>query len=214
VIAQANSVSAVHAADRARFAQKAGTDAVAVAVPRQFGVGEQDLVRYFHRVKSEIDVPLLLQDFNPGGPTVSSQFIVDLHKMHPHLRWIKLEEPMMAARVSAIIDATAGNVGVLEGWGGMYMLELLSAGICGVMPGLGPADLLARVFRSARRGEKQEAYEVFQGVLPQIVFSLQSMELYHHAEKRLLAARGIMAGCAVRDLRLTLHPLERNTSIF
>jgi 4-hydroxy-tetrahydrodipicolinate synthase len=150
----------------------------------------------------------LLQDFNPGGPTVSSQFIADLHNMHPHFRWLKLEEPMMAARVSAIIDATAGNVGVLEGWGGMYMLELLSAGICGVMPGLGPADLLARAFRSARRGAKQEAYEVFQGVLPQIVFSLQSMELYHHAEKRLLAARGIMDGCAVRDLRLTLHPLD------
>jgi 4-hydroxy-tetrahydrodipicolinate synthase len=208
VIAQANSVSPQHARDLARFAQSAGAGAVAVAVPRMFPVGEQDILRYFGHILSGIDVPLLLQDVNPSGPSVSVEFIVELHRMYPHFRWVKLEEPMMASRVAAILDATAGEVGVLEGWGGMYLLELVPAGICGVMPGLGQADLLARVFRLAKLGHKQEAYDVFQGVLPQIVFSLQNMELYHHAEKRLLAARGIIGESMVRDLRLSLNPLD------
>jgi len=204
VIAQANSVSAAHAVELARFAQDAGAAAVAIAVPRQFAVRDRDLLRYFDRILCAIDVPLLMQDFNPGGPTVSAEFLAQLHRVHPRFRWVKLEEPMMAVRVQSILDATGGEVGVLEGWGGMYMLELVAAGICGVMPGLGPADLLARTYRLAKGGRKQEAYDVFRGVLPQIVFSLQSMELYHHAEKRLLAARGIIGESVVRDLRMDL----------
>lgn len=208
LIAQANCVSAAQPAGLARFTQSAGAAAVAVAAPRQFAVAERDLLRYFDRVLLAIDVPLLVQDFNPGGPTVSSGFIAQLHRQHPHFRWIKVEEPMMAAHVASILEETSGEVGVLEGWGGMYLLELLPAGICGVMPGLGVADLLAHVCRLAKAGNKQEAYGVLQGVLPQIVFSRQNMELYHHAEKRLLAARGIIGECAVRELAVDLYTLD------
>lgn len=204
VTGQANSVSAAQAADLARFAQLAGASAVAVAVPRQFAVSDRDLLRFFDRILSAIDVPLLIQDFNPGGPSVSIDFVVQLHRVHPHFRWVKLEEPMLAARVHSIVQATGGEVGVLEGWGGMYLLELVKAGICGVMPGLGPADLLARIYRLAKSEHQQEAYDIFQGVLPQIVFGLQNMELYHHAEKRLLAARGIIGESATRDLCMDL----------
>jgi dihydrodipicolinate synthase/N-acetylneuraminate lyase len=204
VIGQANSASALQAAEMARFAQKAGASAVAVAVPRMFAVAESDLLRYYDRILSAIDIPLVVQDVNPNGPSVSAGFVAELHRQHPHFRWIKLEEPMMAGRVTAIQEATSGGVGVLEGWGGMYLVELVPAGLCGSMPGLGLADLLTRIFRLMKNGRKQEAFDIFQGVLPQITFSLQSMELYHHAEKRLLAARGIVDCCTVRDLRLTL----------
>lgn len=208
VVAQANATSGTMAVDLARFAQDAGADVVGVAVPRQFAVNERDLLRHFDRILSAIDIPLLLQDFNPGGPTISLDFITSQKRRHPHFRWVKLEEPLMAGRVSAILDATGGSVGVLEGWGGMYLLELVPAGICGVMPGLGVADLLARVYRFAKAGDIQQAYNVFGGILPQIVYSLQSMELYHHAEKRLLAERRVITSSIVRDIALTLHPLD------
>lgn len=208
VIAQANAGSALHAAELARFAEEAGADAVSVAAPRQFALTENDLLRYFDRVLSAIDVPLLLQDFNPGGPTVSTSFITTLHRQHPHFRWVKLEEPLMAARVASVLEATGGEVGVLEGWGGMYLVELVAAGICGVMPSLSLADLLARIFRLAKDGNPQAAYELFTGVLPQIVFSLQNMELYHHAEKRVLAARGILRQTFVREPSRGLDPVE------
>ena len=110
----------------------------------------------------------------------------------------------MAPKVVSILEATDGEVGVLEGWGGMYIVDLIPAGICGVMPGLAVTDLLALIFRLAANGDAVRAYEVFQGVLPQIVFSLQHMELFHHAEKRLLKARGILPGTVVRQLALEL----------
>ena len=110
----------------------------------------------------------------------------------------------MSPKVSAILEATQGEVGVLEGWGGMYMLDLIPAGICGVMPGLAVSDLLARVFELANQGDMGGAYNIHQAVLPQIVFSLQHLELYHHAEKRLLVARGILPEAVVRELSLGL----------
>ncbi|MFB3826383.1 MAG: dihydrodipicolinate synthase family protein [Bryobacteraceae bacterium] len=202
VLAQVNYASAGQAARTARIFQQAGVSAIAAAVPRQFAVPESDLLRYFGRILSAIDIPLLIQDFNPGGATVSAGFVAALHKAHPHFRWVKLEEAQMGPRVRAILDATAGEVGVLEGWGGMYMLDLIPEGICGVMPGLATADILARIYALARAGEAARAHEIFAAVLPQIVFSLQNLELFHHAEKRLLAARGLLPRPVVRDLRM------------
>lgn len=213
VFGQVNFISAIQAVDSAREAQNSGASAIAAAVPRMFAFSEPDLFRYFDRLLSAIDIPLLIQDFNPSGPTVTPSFIADLHRVHRHFRWIKLEEPMMSAKVAAILEATDGNIGVLEGWGGMYMLDLIPAGICGVMPGLGIADLLTLVFQRAKGGDDLGAFEIFQGVLPQIVFSLQHMELFHHAEKGLLQARGILPGCVVRELALTPDRyLERRIS--
>jgi 4-hydroxy-tetrahydrodipicolinate synthase len=77
------------------------------------------------------------------------------------------------------------------------------------MPGLAVSDLLARVYRLARAGRKQAAYDIFAAVLPQILFSLQNMELFHHAEKRLLVRRGLMREPVVRDLTMTLDDTDR-----
>jgi 4-hydroxy-tetrahydrodipicolinate synthase len=98
---------------------------------------------------------------------------------------------------------------VIDGWGGSYMLELIDAGICGVMPGLGVSDLLQIVWQHARAGRKDQAYEVFQAVLPQISYSLQSMEFFHHVEKSLLAARGVLPNTMVRDATMTVSEIDR-----
>jgi 4-hydroxy-tetrahydrodipicolinate synthase len=87
----------------------------------------------------------------------------------------------------------------------MYILELIPAGICGVMPGLAVADLLARIYDLCSCGEKAQAYAIFAEILPQIAYSLQHMELFHHAEKRLLEARGILETANVRDAGIELR---------
>jgi dihydrodipicolinate synthase/N-acetylneuraminate lyase len=209
VVAQVNHVSPAYVAQTARELEAAGAAAINVAVPRLFALPERDLIRYFDRVLEAITVPLVIQDFNPGAPTLSHDFVKSLHKQHPHFRYLKLEEPLMAARVQAILDETDGDVGVIDGWGGTYMLELIDAGICGVMPGLGVSDLLQLIWEHARSGDKDTAYNLFQGVLPQIAYSLQSLEFFHHAEKALLVARGVLADAVVRDATMTVNKTDR-----
>jgi 2-keto-3-deoxy-L-arabinonate dehydratase len=208
IIAQVNYPSTLQAARAVRQAQEHGASAVCCAVPRMFSIDETALVEHFDRILRAIDIPLIIQDFNPGGSSVSAHFVAELHRAHPHFRYIKLEEPLMAEKVEAILHETSGGVGVLEGWGGMFMLELIPCGICGVMSGLGISDILSRVFRLAKGGDSDHAYELFQGVLPQIVFCLQNVELYHHAEKLLLEARGVISGTVVRSPTRTLRDSE------
>ncbi len=209
VVAQINHVSTSFVAEAARDLEGAGAAAISVAVPRLFGLPERDLLRYFDRILQSITVPLIIQDFNPGGATVSLEFVKALHSQHEHFRYLKLEEPLMSGRVRSIIEETNGAVGVIDGWGGMYMLELIDAGICGVMPGLAVSDLLQLVWENARAGNQDAAYELFQGILPQIAYSLQSIEFFHHAEKALLVARGVLTEPEVRDATLTVDPIDR-----
>lgn len=206
VIGQANHVSAGGALELARRMEEAGADLISLAAPRVFGLSEADLLRYFRRVGAGIGVPLLVQDFNPGGPTVGASFARQLRDGCPNFRYLKLEDPMMGPRIREIIAATDGEIGVLEGWGGMYLLELLPAGICGVMPGTPLLRVLDRAFRLHRAGDWAGAYEAFSRVLPFIVFTLQHMELFLHVEKRLLKEMGVIRHACVRDATITVDP--------
>ncbi len=204
IVAQSNHASARMAAELAKRNEAAGADVIAFAVPRQFALGEEDVLRYCEAVARAVQIPVLLQDFNPGGPTVGAAFAARLHQSSGNFQYLKLEEPMMAPKVRAIREATGGAVGVLEGWGGMYLLELLPEGICGTMPGLAMCDLFVRVIQLAESDEQERAVTIFCSMLPQIVYSLQNMELFHHTEKRLLHARALLKSTVVREPKLSL----------
>ncbi|MFN0164828.1 MAG: dihydrodipicolinate synthase family protein [Bryobacteraceae bacterium] len=198
VFAQSNHGSARIAADLARRNVRAGAGQISVAIPRQFAVPREQLLRYLTTVLEAAEVPCLVQDFNPGGPTVDAEFVAELKRRCPNFLYLKLEEPLMSTKIRAIREATEDGVGILEGWGGMYMLELIPAGIYGLMPGLALAEPLDHVFHWRADGRNQEAFDLFQKILPQIVFCLQSMELFHYCEKRLLQAMGLMKNAVIR----------------
>lgn len=204
VIAQSNHPSSKLAAEIAKRNQDAGARVISFALPRMFSIGEDDLLRYATHVANSVTVPVLVQDFNPGGASVGANFARQLNMAAPNFRYLKLEEPLMGPKVQAIRQATAESVGVLEGWGGMYLLELMPAGICGTMPGLAMVDLFQSVVRNARAGDLSLAAPVFERMLPFIVYSLQNMELFHHCEKGLLMRRGLLRSTTVRDAGLSL----------
>ena len=90
----------------------------------------------------------------------------------------------------------------------MYLPELVPAGNRGVMPGLAIADLLVVAWNLFDAGDFNGGFDVFTELLPQIVYSLQNIEFFHHAEKRLLCARGILPAAIVRDATLQLSADE------
>ena len=203
VIAQANHGSSRVAADLARRYERMGADVISFAVPRQFTTSDRDLLRYCGRIADAVSLPILIQDFNPGGPTIGAEFIDTLHKQHANFRYVKLEEAMVVDKVVAIRERVGDAVAILEGWGGYYMLESIPAGIRGIMPGVPIADLLDRVYRARRQGEDDRAYDLFGSLLPFISFTLQNLELYLQIEKRLLVRRGLFTSDVCRSLSLS-----------
>src|SRR5437762_1957758 len=75
VVAQVNTPSLPRARELAVLAQRMGSNAINVAVPRMFAIGEANLFRYFDEILKIISVPMIIQDFNPGGPSISVDFI-------------------------------------------------------------------------------------------------------------------------------------------
>ena len=207
VIAQSNHPSLRSATEIARRNEGLGADLISFAIPRQFPLPEDDLLRYCELILRSVSVPVLIQDFIPGGSSVSAAFVARLEASCGNFGYLKLEEPLMGSKVSAIRAATGDRIGVFEGWGGMYLLELIPYGICGVMPGLAMCDLFVRIFNLASHDDMDSAIEIYRSMFPQIVYSMQNMELYHHMEKRLLRARGLLASSVVREptLRLDSH---------
>ena len=206
VIAQSNHFAGIHAATLASANEEIGADVISVAVPRMFDISEEDVYKFVADVAGMTSLPVLVQDFNPGGPTISPETAKRLHSDFPNFSYLKLEQPLMAPRVAEILEATDGGVQVLEGWGGMYLLEGIDAGICGAMPALGVADILQEVYDLAVGGNRDGAMDRFQTVLPYLAYSLQNMELLLQMEKRLLVRRGLIECDTVRQTTLTLDP--------
>ena len=204
VMAQSNHPSSRLAAELARRYEDMGADVISFAIPRQFALSDDDVLRYCESVSRAVSLPVLIQDFDPGGATVGADFAARLVQAADNFRYLKLEEPLMGAKVRAIRAATGGQVGVFEGWGGMYLLELIADGISGAVPGLAMCDLFTRVFSLATAGKLETAFETYRFMLPQIVYSLQNLELYHHCEKRLLRARGLLSSVTIREPQLRL----------
>jgi 4-hydroxy-tetrahydrodipicolinate synthase len=180
----------------------AGADFISLAVPRLFSLPESSLKDYLSVFFESVPkTPVLIQDFNPGGASLSVKAIKELSDLHPNFKYLKLEEPLFAPKLEEIIQTTKGKIGVLEGWGGLYMLELIPVGIVGVMPGLAVADILQKVFLLRKANQGPKAFDLFEKVMPQIFFSLQNMELFHFAEKELLLARGVLKNSLARKAK-------------
>ena len=202
IMAQSNHNSLKVAIDIAKANIDVGADVVALAVPRIFNLPEPSLRDYLSEFFRAIpNTPVLIQDFNPGGASISVDLITELSLEHENFKYLKLEEPLCAPKFEDIVKRNTGRINLLEGWGGLYMLELIPVGISGVMPGLAVSDILQKVFRLRQDNRNDEAFDLFEKVMPQIFFSLQNMELFHYAEKELLIARGVLENSNVRAPR-------------
>jgi 4-hydroxy-tetrahydrodipicolinate synthase len=198
IVGQSNHPSPALAAEIARRNEGLGAGIISFALPRQFSYSEEVLLRYAAQVANAVRVPVLVQDLNPGGPSVGLWFAQRLKEAAPNFCFVKLEEPSMGPKIRAIRAGVAG-VGVVAGWGGMYLLELASDGLAGVMPGTAMCDLFVILFQKMQAGDLAGAAAIHSAILPQILVSLQSLEMFHHCEKRLLAARGLLRCIQVRD---------------
>ena len=204
VMAQCNHGSAQGAAALARRNADMGAEVVSFALPRQFPLTDGDLFDYARVVCDAVTVPVLIQDWNPSGSSVGAEFCAELAAVCPNFLYIKLEEPRMGPKVRAIIEATGGRVDVFEGWGGLYMLELVPTGIVGIMPGLALTDRLVRAWRLAVAGEPAQALAAFEPLVPWLAFGLSDMEFFNALEKRLLVAFGLLQHATLRNPTVTI----------
>ena len=85
----------------------------------------------------------------------------------------------------------------------MYLLENIPAGVCGAMPGMGLADILQKAYEITKNGDNDAGMNLFEKVLPHIVFILQNLELFLYMDIDLLVRRNLLSLSTVRSATLT-----------
>jgi dihydrodipicolinate synthase/N-acetylneuraminate lyase len=210
VIAQCNAHSPRHAARLAVQAERMGAGAVNIALPRAFASSPKQLLDFAREVCDAVSVPVVVQDWYPGGEPVGLQFVVELREHCTNFRYLKREEPGIGPLIRAIRRECGNEVGVFSGWGGMYLPELQAAGACGVMPGLALADIFVRLWRLGDEHQWPQVGALFAQIAAYLQFSLQTFEQFHHAEKLLLVGRGILQSAFVRPVTVELNDDARH----
>jgi dihydrodipicolinate synthase/N-acetylneuraminate lyase len=205
VIAQCNAHAPRHAARLAAQAEKMGANAVNVALPRAFASSPKQLLAFARTVCDAVSVPVVVQDWFPGGEAVGLPFVVELRQHCTNFHYLKREEAGLGPLIRAIGREVGDEVGVFLGWGGMYVPELQPTGACGVMPGLALADVFVRMWRLGSEANWPAANALFAKMSPYIQFSLQTFEQFHHVEKRMLVARGLLSSAFVRPVTVDLN---------
>ena len=61
----------------------------------------------------------------------------------------------------------------VAGWGGLYVMELIPAGICGAIPALGIADVMTRVLQPSPAAKPRRLHTVREGSAPDRVLSAE-----------------------------------------
>lgn len=210
VVAQCNQQSTRLAARMAAEAERLGASAINMALPRAFPSSPRDLLNHARAVCDAVSIPVVIQDWAPGGGRVGLEFVAELTKNCPNFRYLKLEDSGIGPLIRRIRRETDDRVGVFLGWGGMYLCELHAAGAAGVMPGLSMADVFVRIWRLAEQEDRLAAHELFLQIATFIQYSLTTFELFHHAEKRLLQARGVLRNTTVRHVTIDVSDDARD----
>lgn len=187
-----------------RYAQL-GVDAISFPLPRATGCHENDLLDFARRVCDSVELPIMIQDWNPGGVTIDEKFCVGLRTHCENFSYVKLEEPFSLPKIRRIVGETGGHVQCLDGWGALRAMQALEAGVVGLMPGPSMADVLALMFDFYTEGNWEKAMAVYESCLAQMVTALQGhLEFFLIMEKYLAWRRGIIQSKEPRSPSLCL----------
>lgn len=206
VIVAASHFSTRIVVERCRRAAELGA-AMVMLMPPYHGTGlrgtEAQTFEQFARA-AEAGLPIMVQDAPLSGVELSVPFLVRLAQEIGGVAYFKVETPLAAAKLRALIRAGGEAIeGPFDGEEAITLMADLDAGATGTMPSALLPDLLKPIVDAHRDGRREEAAAAYARVLPLIN--------YENRQCGLRASKAAMkAGRVIRSdhVRAPLTPLE------
>jgi 4-hydroxy-tetrahydrodipicolinate synthase len=152
----------------------------------QYPVGE--LVRSYGRLADAARVPVAIQNA-PGlmGRGLGVDGIAALVRAHPNVTHLKGE--MSVVQLAQVLEACGDDLLVLNGQGGLEMVDSLRAGCAGFVLAPDIVDHAVRIWRSWQAGDADAAEAHYRRVLPAITFAMRGLEHLIVYGKRIFGRR-------------------------
>lgn len=184
--------------DLSKAAAQAGADGLMIAPPRMDNPTDDAILAFYGEVTSNVSLPIVVQDFPPiNNVIMSPDMLARLAETLPTARYLKLEDPPLMQKISAIRQRT-DKFNIFGGLGGMFMLEELNRGSSGTMTGFAFTEILLAIYEAYRAGHMADAERIFDRYLPLIRFENQH-KINLTIRKALLHRRGAIANPTPRD---------------
>jgi 2-keto-3-deoxy-L-arabinonate dehydratase len=185
-----------------KAAEAAKADWVILQPPMVGSFAASEYIRFFGRVADATNLPVAIQNAPAYmGRGLSAEDIRSLVAQHPNIQLVKGEGP--ATEIRQLIETTEGRLPVMNGRGGLELIENLRAGCVGMILAPELIDLTVKVYESFISGDETEAERIYRDVLPVIVFIMQSLESLICYGKRIYGAR---AGVTIHDRAPAMRP--------
>ena len=180
-----------------RDASAAGATGVMVAPPPMDNPTDEAVIALYEEIADAIARPIVVQDYPVvNNITMTPDMLAALAERIPYARYLKLEDPPLMQKISAI-RARTDRLAIFGGLGGMFFLEELKRGADGTMTGFAFTEILVAVFNAFSAGRVADAERLFDHYLPLIRFENQPV-INLTIRKELLYRRGAIA-----------HPMPR-----
>jgi len=176
----------------------AGAAGVMVAPPPLKAPADDEIIALYSQIAAAISAPIVVQDYPPvNGVIMRAPMLARLAETIPNARFLKLEDPPLMEKISAI-RALTNQFTIFGGLGGMFLLEELKRGASGTMTGFAFTEILVAVYQAWERGARAAAEAIFDCYLPLIRYENQPI-INLTIRKELLRRRGAIACAAPRE---------------
>jgi 4-hydroxy-tetrahydrodipicolinate synthase len=188
-------------------AQELGADGVFVA---PIGVqNDQAIFDYYAAVADALEIPVAIHDFPESFRTILSPALIAKMALEiDGVRYIKLEDYPVLAKMSRIQSMAPDAIGIFGGLGGMYFLEELQRGSRGIMTGFAFPEVLLAVYHAFRAGEPDRAAAIFDRYVPLIRYEFQP-KIGLAYRKYVYQRRGIIDSAFIRPPGMQIDDYTR-----
>jgi 4-hydroxy-tetrahydrodipicolinate synthase len=188
--------------EQVRAAEAAGADWVILQPPMVGSFGAAEYIRFFGRVAEATSLPVAIQNAPAYmGRGLSADDIRELVAQHPNICLVKGEGSVVEIR--HLIEATDGQLPVMNGRGGLELIDNFRAGCAGMILAPDTIDYALAAHARLSAGNEESAEAAYREMLATTVFIMQSLESLICYGKRLFGAR---AGIEIHDRAPALRP--------
>jgi 4-hydroxy-tetrahydrodipicolinate synthase len=195
VFASVGAESTKQAVLYAKEAAQAGCDAVMAVPPMTSAVPGNQLHAYFSAIADSMQRPVIVQDASGyvGQAIPLSVYKELMDQYGPEKILFKPEAAPIGPNLSALRDLLGGEAQILEGSGGIFLIDSFRRGIVGTIPGMDLLDGIIAVWRALKTGDEATAYRLALPISAIVALEMQAgLDGFLAIEKYLLVKRGIM----------------------
>ena len=195
-------------AARVHDAQSGGASAVMIAPAKMMKPNPPATYAYYAAAQEITEIPIVVQDLpEQTGVHFDPAFIGKLHSELPDAKYLKLEDPPTPQKITRVLEATSGTMGIFGGLGGAFLFEELRRGAIGTMTGFAYPEVLVAIHKYMASGDLESARTIFYKWLPLIRYE-NSAGIGLAIRKEIMKRRGFTT---TADVRPPSPPIDDST---